>query len=166
MYLTLCDSMDCSPPDSSVGFPRQEYWSGLPFPPPGDLPDPGIEPVSLVPPALAGGFFTTVPLGKPLLSRVCQLSRMEIGTSALSRLQNYPGCRECPLFRVSVKCLLLSCSVVSDFVTPQMEAPGFPVKYGDYLRLEDFPEYGDYLGLGGCERHKGGLAFPAQAVNS
>ena len=42
----------------SVGFPRQEYWSGLPFSSPGDLPDPGIEPVSLVSPALAGGFFT------------------------------------------------------------------------------------------------------------
>ena len=39
----------------SVEFPRQEYWNGLPFPPPGDLPDPGIEPVFL---ALAGGFFT------------------------------------------------------------------------------------------------------------
>ena len=39
-----------------MGFSRQEYWSGLPFPSPGDLPDPGIEPVS---PALAGGFFTT-----------------------------------------------------------------------------------------------------------
>ena len=39
----------------SMGFPRQEYWSGLPFPSPGDLPDPGIEPTS---PALAGGFFT------------------------------------------------------------------------------------------------------------
>ena len=38
---------------------RQEYWSGLPFPPPRDLPDPGIEPVSLGCPALAGGFFTT-----------------------------------------------------------------------------------------------------------
>ena len=43
----------------SMGFSRQEYWSGLPFPPPGDLPDPGIKPVSLVSPALAGGFFTT-----------------------------------------------------------------------------------------------------------
>ena len=41
-----------------MGFPRQEYWSGLPFPTPGDLPDPGVEPVSLVSPALAGGFFT------------------------------------------------------------------------------------------------------------
>ena len=41
----------------SMGFSRQEYWSGLPFPPPGDLPDPGIEPVSLMPPALADRFF-------------------------------------------------------------------------------------------------------------
>ena len=41
---TLWDSMDCSPPGSSVHeFSRQEYWTGLPFPPPGDLPDPGIE---------------------------------------------------------------------------------------------------------------------------
>ena len=43
----------------SMGFSREEYWSGLPCPPPGDLPDPGIEPVSLASPALAGGFFTT-----------------------------------------------------------------------------------------------------------
>ena len=43
----------------SMGFCRQEYWSGLPCPPPGDLPDPGIKPVSLRSPALAGGFFTT-----------------------------------------------------------------------------------------------------------
>ena len=43
----------------SMGFSRQEYWSGLPCPPPGDLPDPGIEPMSLMCLALAGGFFTT-----------------------------------------------------------------------------------------------------------
>ena len=43
----------------SIEFSRQEYWSWLPFPTPGDRPDPGIEPVSLVPPALAAGFFTT-----------------------------------------------------------------------------------------------------------
>ena len=43
----------------SMGFSRQEYCSGLPFLPPGDLPDPGIKPRSLVSPALAGGFFTT-----------------------------------------------------------------------------------------------------------
>ena len=41
----------------SMGFPRQEYWSGFPFPPPGDLPDPGIEPESSASPALAGVFF-------------------------------------------------------------------------------------------------------------
>ena len=46
----------------SLGFPRQEYWSGLPFSSPGDLPDPGIEPMF---PALAGEFFTTEPPGKP-----------------------------------------------------------------------------------------------------
>ncbi|CAI9155108.1 unnamed protein product [Rangifer tarandus platyrhynchus] len=43
----------------SMGFSRQEYWSGLPRPPPEDLPDPGIEPASLMSPALAGRFFTT-----------------------------------------------------------------------------------------------------------
>ena len=46
----------------SIGFPRQEYWSGLPFPSPGDLPDPGIKSLSH---ALAGRFFTTEPPGKP-----------------------------------------------------------------------------------------------------
>ena len=45
-----------------MGFPSQEYWSGLPFHSPGDLPDPGIEPTS---PALACGFFTSEPPGKP-----------------------------------------------------------------------------------------------------
>ena len=42
---TLCNPMDCSPPTSMV-FSRQEYWSGLPFPSPGDLPNPGIKPGS------------------------------------------------------------------------------------------------------------------------
>ena len=50
----------------SVGFSRQEYWSGLPFPSPEDLPNPGIEPPSLVSPALAGEVFTAVPLGNPV----------------------------------------------------------------------------------------------------
>ena len=43
----------------SMGFPRQEYWSGLPFPPPGDLPDTGIKPASLMSPVLVGRYFTT-----------------------------------------------------------------------------------------------------------
>ena len=49
----------------SMGFPRQEYWGGLSFPSPGDCPDPGMEPVFLMSPALAGMFFTTCPSGKP-----------------------------------------------------------------------------------------------------
>ena len=47
----------------SIGFPRQEYWSRLSFPSPGDLPDPGFKPVF---PALAGRLFTTEPPGKPI----------------------------------------------------------------------------------------------------
>jgi len=54
--------MDFGPPGSSVlGFPRQEYWSGLPFPSPGDLPNPGIGLASL---ALPGRFSTAEPSGK------------------------------------------------------------------------------------------------------
>ena len=57
---TLCDPMDCSrQAPLSMGFPRQEYWSGLPVPSPGDLPDPGIKAASLRSPALADGLFTT-----------------------------------------------------------------------------------------------------------
>ena len=48
-----------------MGFSWQEYWSELPCPPPGDLPNPGIKPKSLTPHALAGRFFTTEPPGKP-----------------------------------------------------------------------------------------------------
>ena len=56
---TLCDPMDLArQAPLSMGFSRQEYWSGLPCHPPGDLPDPRIESGSLVSPALAGGFFT------------------------------------------------------------------------------------------------------------
>ena len=51
----------------SMGFPRQQYRSGLPFPSPGDLPNPGIE---LTSPVLAGGFFTTEPPGKPQFHRL------------------------------------------------------------------------------------------------
>ena len=54
----------------TMGFPRQEYWSGLPFPSSGDLLDPGIEPMSPASPTLAGRFFTTEPPGKPLASVV------------------------------------------------------------------------------------------------
>ena len=59
----FCDPMNGSLPDPlSMVFLWQEYWSGLPFPSPGDLSDPGIKPMS---PFLAGGFFTTELPGKP-----------------------------------------------------------------------------------------------------
>ena len=60
---TFCDPTDCSPSGSSVhGILRQEYWSGLPCPPPGDLPSPGIKPRS---PALQVDSLPTEPPGKP-----------------------------------------------------------------------------------------------------
>ena len=65
----------------SMGFSRQEYWSELTFPSPGDLPDPEIEPMS---PALAGGFFTTEPPGKPL-----GREKVKVKVKSLSRARLY-----------------------------------------------------------------------------
>ena len=53
----------------SMGFPRQEWWCGFPYPLPGDIPDPGIESQSLTSPALAGRFFTTEPPGSPYMEQ-------------------------------------------------------------------------------------------------
>ena len=58
-------SVACQVP-LSMKFSRQEYWTRLPFPTRGDLCNPGIKSMSLASPALAGGFFTTVPPGKPI----------------------------------------------------------------------------------------------------
>ena len=68
LYVTLCNPMNGAHQASlSMGVSRQEYWSELPCPPPGDLPHPGIKPASLRSPALAGRFFTTsaTTSGKP-----------------------------------------------------------------------------------------------------
>ena len=54
----------------STGFPRQKYWSGLPFTTAGDLSDPGIKPSSLASPALADRFFTTAPPAKPIVYNI------------------------------------------------------------------------------------------------
>ena len=64
----------------SMVFFRKEYWIELPFPSPGDLPNPWIEPTSLASTALAGGFFTTVPPGKPL-----------VWTKALKKICSHPA---------------------------------------------------------------------------
>ena len=65
LCLPLLNHMDCN-----LGFPRQECWSGLPFPTPGDLPHPGVEPTSLASPTWVGSLFTTVPPGKPMTSLI------------------------------------------------------------------------------------------------
>ena len=63
---TLCNPKASQVP-LSMGFPRQEYWSGLPFPPPGDLPDPGIKPTPLASPALEADSLPLRHLGSPWL---------------------------------------------------------------------------------------------------
>ena len=74
----------------STGFPRQEYWSGLPCPPPGDLPDPGIEPSSPSSPALARGFFAASATREAL-----EL----LGPGTPPHRHPPPNCMRAPLFR-------------------------------------------------------------------
>ena len=69
----------------STGFFRQEYWSGLPFPPPGDLPHPGIEPIS---PALAGGFFTTATREAQKELNICMCMYIYIHTHTHTQYMN------------------------------------------------------------------------------
>ena len=71
-FATLCTAACLVP--LSMGFSRQEYWSGRPHPPPGDLPYPGIEPTSLMSPALAGGFFTTSTTCVPVYVRTTYIN--------------------------------------------------------------------------------------------
>ena len=68
VLLSCVRLMDCAQAPLSMEFPRKEYWSRLPFPPSGDLHDPGTEQVPLASPALAGRFFTTRYLGNLLSS--------------------------------------------------------------------------------------------------
>ena len=87
---TLCNPMDCL----SVGLSRQEYWSGLPFPPPGHLPNPGIKPM---PPALAGRILTTEPPGSIVCAKnhyICMHSTLVCDlllSSALGTISNFDG---------------------------------------------------------------------------
>ena len=97
----------------SMGFSRQEYWSGLPGPPPGDLPDPGIEPSSLASPVLAGGFFTTVPPEKPgwwcflALVGSGEDSKMALATAGVSPGEgDSTNSHQCLITEGSLNCLL------------------------------------------------------------
>ena len=76
-------------------FSRQDYWIGLPCPPPGDLPDPGIEPASLLSPALAGSFFTTNTTWENLF--ICiegEISESRLPPNSYLEVLN-PGTSEC-----------------------------------------------------------------------
>jgi len=80
-------------------FPRQEYWSGLPFPSPGDLPGPGIEPMSPEPPALAGKVFTTS-------------ATWEWLANLMQSVTAFPGFE----FRNSSYCVSINTSTVTSFL--------------------------------------------------
>ena len=84
----------------SMGFSRQEYWSGLPCPPPGDLPDPGIELTSPVSPALAGQFFTTVPPGKLVVMYNCDVI---VSTGAVYTVGQLDTTQSSPLWRAGLR---------------------------------------------------------------
>ena len=76
-----------------MGFSRQEYWNGLPFPSPGDLPNPGIEPASPASPALADIFFTAESRGKPLISGRAGILKLDFSNPirTLSHCFNLPS---------------------------------------------------------------------------
>ena len=83
----------------SMGFSRLEYWRGLPFPPPGDIPDPGTEPMSLMSPALAGEFFTASTAGKPieyLTLKEFEVQQFQVELSDVSLKQIIRLSRESP----------------------------------------------------------------------
>ena len=81
----------------SMGFSRQEYWSGLPCPPPGDPPDPWIEPTSLTFPALAGGFFTTSVTWEPPGPQKTGLVAICMGSLSGSSFLGIPVHHDCGL---------------------------------------------------------------------
>ena len=94
----------------SMGFSRQEFWSGLTSPPPGDFPDPGIEPVSLTSPALAAGLFATIATWEAPC--IC----VYVYKCAYIYIYIYICCL-----------VLFSCSATSVSLWPDKQPPGFSV---------------------------------------
>ena len=107
-----CDSLNCnSLGSSSIGFSQQEYWSGLPFPSPGDLPDPEVE---LGSPALQEDSLLTEPQGKPFMHMEAD------NVIPITMKRSFPGPEEenhphlQVLFKSVGESVQFSCSVVSD----------------------------------------------------
>ena len=103
----------------SMEFSKQEYWSGLPFPTPGDLPNPGIEPASLASPLLAGGFFTNESPGKLYRANskvqipAPSLTHSELLKSSVSHFfPLYCGNKPAPISRAHVQECLEWCLVL------------------------------------------------------
>ena len=135
----------------SMGFPRQEYQSGLTFPPPGDLPDPGIEPGS---PSLTGGFFTADPVGKPNHERnsfccskppsLCSFLTTALGDSCTCLKARERLCRDfCPRvpcgigLRLAFRLTSLSCWY-SRLPCPVSLTP-FPISPGNTSLINHLP---------------------------
>ena len=90
LCLILCTPLDCKLPGYSVhGIIQVEYWSGLPFPPPGDLPNSGIEPQIPATPALAGRCFPTELPGKPIMDGCVAILLSSNGRDCLGLLLNH-----------------------------------------------------------------------------
>ena len=97
----------------SMGFSRQEYWSGLPFPPPGDLPDPGIKPTSLEAPSLAGEFFTTEPPGNRIFYVWEDAKVWALGNHSFAMNLSYLGPVSCAFSSESAQGSSLEVTVVA-----------------------------------------------------
>ena len=134
----------------SMGLSRQEYWSGLPCPPPGGLPHPGIKPASLTSPALAGRFFTTsatweAPRCSVMWARTSEHSRGPhqraslISTCPTSSLDNHPP-------DISLHCYA--------FLWPSCHKPS---RNNKYLESQDWHEWTTLINL--CQYSDIGLSF-------
>ena len=121
--LALCSPVNYSPrAPLSMRFPRQEYWRGVPFPSLGNLPNPGVEPTSLMSPALADGFFTTSATWEALnvLVETC-ITGISVISHLFKSFSNFiPYC--CPWFIYSY---FLNTHPKNTLVLPLSLVPGF-----------------------------------------
>ena len=122
---TLCDPMDCSPPGSSVhGTSQQEYWSGLPFLSPGDLPQPEIEPGS---PASQVDFLPTEPTREVLLTLTLITFVCFLIPPLISKLRRVPCLRQEAVKGVTGKGALCPLRTQPTFSGPKMEPEGLQI---------------------------------------